>query len=438
MSQTWTENDEGSGGTTIKQGMINLEDKGDSLRSNFSGTAFPTDADRVVGQFCYRTDGGAPTGIGLYILTVKDPTPANDTWVRVPDIVTAFVLTLLDDADAATFRTTLGLGTAAVLSTGTSAGNVPTVTNANSLYLRISQLFAEIASLGSSAQATARGNLGLGALATLSTIGAAQLSVNSVGTSALQPGSVTQTELAADAKNNWTTVAKTTTYTVAASEFVKATVGSSWTLTLPASPSAGQRVGIYVDSVTGSAELTIDGGSNSIGQQGTSMKLYLPGDTLTLIYDGAKWMPLAAEIKPHICRVTKTGITRTSSYLAWATQDVDTSSIDQGVLADLVNDKIVIRRTGLYAVTGFFAASQSGPAYMMIRILNNASPITHNVTLENVSDAYNSANDDIVGPFHREVFSLTAGDEIQIQQWGYVATGTGRVMLSVEELIAGI
>jgi hypothetical protein len=39
----------------------------------------------------------------------------------------AYVLTVLDDADAAAARNTLGLGTAATLATGTASGNVPLV-----------------------------------------------------------------------------------------------------------------------------------------------------------------------------------------------------------------------------------------------------------------------------------------------------------------------
>jgi hypothetical protein len=53
--------------------------------------------------------------------------------VQVPALIptTAYTLTLLDDANAGTARTTLGLGTAATQNTGTSGANVPLLNGAN-------------------------------------------------------------------------------------------------------------------------------------------------------------------------------------------------------------------------------------------------------------------------------------------------------------------
>lgn len=52
----------------------------------------------------------------------------------VAKVITDFGLSLIDDADATTSRTTLGLGTAAVADTGTGSTNVPTITQADIRY----------------------------------------------------------------------------------------------------------------------------------------------------------------------------------------------------------------------------------------------------------------------------------------------------------------
>jgi hypothetical protein len=83
MPQNWTNNDEDAGGTLVRQGFINLEEKLDTVRSSFSGTAFPVDDDRYEGQVCWRTDTGESTGVGLYILTTKAASSVDDVWTFV-------------------------------------------------------------------------------------------------------------------------------------------------------------------------------------------------------------------------------------------------------------------------------------------------------------------------------------------------------------------
>jgi hypothetical protein len=67
---------------------------------------------------------------------------------------------LSDLSNTTTARTNLGLGTAAVTNTGTSAGNVPTITDADGRYARRSNNLSDLSNA-----TTARTNLGLGTLA---------------------------------------------------------------------------------------------------------------------------------------------------------------------------------------------------------------------------------------------------------------------------------
>lgn len=89
-------------------------------------------------------------------------------------------------ADAAAQRVALGLGTAAQANTGTGAANVPTITQADARYQPLDSELTALAALTTTAYgralleladaATARGNLGLGALATLGAVTASLIS----------------------------------------------------------------------------------------------------------------------------------------------------------------------------------------------------------------------------------------------------------------------
>lgn len=368
MSQTWVENDEAADGTTVKQGMINLEDKLDTVRSQFSGTAFPTDADRAVGQLCWRTDSGLSTGVGLYLLTSLSP----DTWIFLMGTtgITTFAASLLDDADASTMRTTLGLGSVATVASGTADAEIQVNSQNNTKFCARADNLSNLASAS-----LARGNLNLGSLATL----------DSIGTSGLGANAVTRAKLAVIEQSLEGQV-KAGAYTAQAMEHVTCTVAaaSSWTLELPTSPTAGERVSVYAKSIEPGEVLTIDGTSkNILGGITTSLKLHVTGDSCDLLYNGTEWVPLGgANLAPHTGQISASGFTQSGTTLQ--TIPFDTNDFSNAGIADHTSDRITIKRAGLYQVSGQLLFGSTGPFYMCLQIRLNGSQLQE----EMVSNIY--------------------------------------------------
>jgi len=398
MVQTWVDNDESSTGDIVLDGMINLENKLDTLRSQFSGTAFPTDAARVVGQVCWRTDAGETEGVGLYRLKTKDANPNNDVWIFVigDDAVTLFGESLMIAADAAAGRTLLGLGTASTLVSGTGAGEVQTNSQNESDYLQATNNLSDVVA------ATARTNLGLGALALLA----------AVGTSEISAGAVTRTELATIEKS-FSLVTKAGAYTAASMEHIVATVATSWTLTLPAAPNAGDRVSVYSKSITAGQVLTIDGLTKTIlGGLTTTLSLYVTGEHVELAYDGTEWVPASIYQAPHAAQLSASGWTR-SAGSTFLTIPFDTVDFDNAGIASHSSDRITIKRAGTYRVEAQLLADQLGPSHWHLEIRKNGVRLVEQKVLDVVDYDHSTERG---GGMLAGCFVLAASDYLEFFQ----------------------
>ena len=437
MGQTWQEFSEASGGDSVYDALLYQRNRTDTLATLFSGTGEPSTPEPEDGSPWMDTSTGAKA-LKVYI----DSDWREICTVGYTELPTA---SLADDAVTQAKVADNAIGTAQILATSVTVAELADDAVEED---KIKDANVTAAKLANNAVETAKIkdlNVTAAKLADDSVITAKILNLNvtegkladdAVVTAKIKDAAVTKAKLASDAIGSWSVLSKSANYTASASDFIVASVSTSWTLTLPASPSANDRVAVYLDSITASSslDLTVDGGTKNIGQYGTSVKLYVQGDRLELIYSGSKWVIVGGSLVPHLCQISLDGMTRSAPGSSFQSIAFDTADHDVGQLANLSSNRIDVRRTARYRV-GFQAAfGQVGPTGHVFKVLKNGSALTPQITWDNGSDYYADSTTDLVGPSWDRYYSLTAGDYLELQFYGYLqSTAANEALLFVEE-----
>jgi hypothetical protein len=138
------------------------------------------------------------------------------------------------------------------------------------------------------------------------------------------------------------------------------------TLSLPSTPSMGQRCIVYISSGNATYSLIVNSGSTEVA------RLFITGESLTFaVVDTGSvftWVIENDGRKPCVARLTYTGsgqsITSGSSTLA----TLNTSAFDNASICDTTNSRLKIRRTGRYMLTAglrFTTTSAAMPRYIL-------------------------------------------------------------------------
>lgn len=91
-----------------------------------------------------------------------------------------------------------------------------------------------------------------------------------------------------------TITGKSGAYTAAVGDLVVCDASSgAFTLTMPASPSANDRVGVYIEHASFTLPVVVQGNGKQLAEYGTSLTMRTPGDLIIFQYDGTKWIVAA-------------------------------------------------------------------------------------------------------------------------------------------------
>ena len=435
MSQDWPSFNFGAGQDTVKEAIEGLRDRTNDLRTNNNGSSAPTGSLNE-GMLWWNTVANTLkilhtiSPVDWRIVPVAGQTTFDDTWLAANCVTTVKIL----DANVTEGK----LATDSVTSAKIAALAVTTA-KINALAVTSAKLAANAVTTAKILDANVTTAKILDANVTTAKIAdtavtAAKLGAGAVTTDKINDGAVTAAKLASGLSLLWSTVAKSGTYTAASGQLVIATAGTSWTLSLPASPSANARVGVYLAGVTGTSVLTVDGGSKSIGQGGTTLNMYVYGDRLELVYSGTAWVVVGGELSSHICSIQQTGMTRAAPGISFQTIAYNTTLQDRGGLQNVAANRIDIRRSGNYRIRLQALFGQVAPLGWVFRMLKNGAALSPRMMFLNISDYYQDGTLDLVGPDWVRTYYLTAGDYIQADYYYYLyASADNQSILSVEE-----
>ncbi|QDT36677.1 hypothetical protein [Stratiformator vulcanicus] len=131
------------------------------------------------------------------------------------------------------------------------------------------------------------------------------------------------------------------------------------TVTLPDTPLADSRVGVFFDQ--GTARLTVHAGNGTIVGGGSTITLFVSaeiagsGDGVALRHlGGGRWLIEHDGRRTHRCRLDRQNPQTLANGVATKIE-FDATNFDIGGMADLSGDRIVIQRDSIYSVEIFCA-----------------------------------------------------------------------------------
>ena len=141
-----------------------------------------------------------------------------------------------------------------------------------------------------------------------------------------------------------TVTAKTAGYTAAHGDLVVCdSSGGSFNVTMPASPTADDRIGIYLEDGSAAAAVTVQGNGKVLAEFGTAVTLQTPGDVIVFQYDGSKWVIESNGIQVYSLSLLAAGsIDEDADFVRLAdgdaTEDYEKRATIKSMLAPYIED----------------------------------------------------------------------------------------------------
>ena len=228
------------------------------------------------------------------------------------------------------------------------------------------------------------------------------------------------------AGGGWSVTSVTTTATASAGQFLVATGGTGYTVSLPATPSTGNRVAVYLDTITASYALTISSNGETFSSAiatdaaNTEIKLWIAGDRVELIYDGTQWVAISREYRSSgapdaVLEDQKSEGTHggTSSTSSWDARDLNTEVRNIGDILSLSANRFTPRQDGWVEFMTTIYSSDSGRA----RLRNITDGTTAGLGVN--AHAPSATNAKLYGGA-----AVLAGKEYELQSWEKYGAGS--------------